>query len=364
MKTTTKIFGTDDISRAVQVIGIDRVMDGIIARMEKAFTSYDPEKIDVPARSGFHYDIPQIGLIEWMPVITYGQHALMKLVCYHPNNPRDAGLPTILSTLSLIDTATGHVVAISDGTFLTAVRTGAASAIATRALASTESYGTVGIIGCGAQAVTQLHAISRVYPVDLVLYWDIDETARSSFPSRVSTIVSNSVRLKETPLNMIVPNVDVLCTATSNPAGAGPVFEDCPVSSSLHINAVGSDFPGKVEIPKALLQRATVVSDFAAQAAIEGECQQLPRDLHGPELHEVLRGENGNAVREQVTVFDSTGWALEDLVAMQALLEWGQDLDLGRDVPLESTPRDPRNPYLFNQTLHERMRFKKWQGRP
>jgi ornithine cyclodeaminase/alanine dehydrogenase-like protein (mu-crystallin family) len=346
MTITTKIFGVDDIRRATEVIGLDTMMDQIIDRLHRAFETYDPANIEVPIRSGFHYDSPQTGLIEWMPVMARGQHALMKLVCYHPMNPAQSNLPTILSNFALIDTANGHMIAISDGTFLTALRTGAASAVATRALAATDG-GVVGMIGCGAQAISQLHALSRVFSVELVLFWDTDPLARRSFPGRISEWLPQGTRLVETPTDLIVPNVDVLCTATSIAVGEGPLFDHGMTRDTLHVNAVGSDFPGKVELPSALLDAAIVIPDFAQQALVEGECQQLDSDNVGPELYKVLQGAKSDSLRRVRTVFDSTGWALEDLVAMEALVEWSEQLDLGSEIQLESIPQDPKNPYVF-----------------
>ncbi len=346
MNKTTKIFGTEDIRRVIDAIGLDQVMDSLIDGLQEAFAAYDESSIEVPVRNGFHYEQPKSGLIEWMPVMSRGQHALMKLVSYHPDNPETEGLPTILSTFSLMDTRNGHTIAISDGTLLTALRTGAASAIATRALAS-GAGGALGLIGCGAQAVTQLHAISRVWSAEMVLYWDVDRAARESFAERVAPWLPDSVRLLETPLDMIVPNVDVLCTATSIAVGEGPLFQRCRTRKGLHLNAVGSDFPGKVEIPRELLHESVVIPDFAAQAIAEGECQQLDLDHVGPELYALLQSGEQPELREMTTVFDSTGWALEDLVAMELLTDWGRELDLGVDFQLESIPADPKNPYVL-----------------
>jgi ornithine cyclodeaminase/alanine dehydrogenase-like protein (mu-crystallin family) len=115
----------------------------------------------------------------------------------------------------------------------------------------------------------------------------------------------------------------------------------------IHVNAVGSDFPGKIEIPRELLQASVVIPDFALQALAEGECQQLDDAAVGPELHEVLQGEGTDALRDVRTVFDSTGWALEDLIAMEALVDWSEELGLGSEIQLECIPPDPKNPYVL-----------------
>lgn len=352
MKTTTKIFSPEDISCAARALGFDAMMRQMIERLEQAFRDYDEETIPIPLRDGFNYDAPVPGLVEWMPVMECGRHALMKLVSYHPRNPATNGMPTILSSFSLVDVNSGHMIAITDGTFLTALRTGAASAVATRALAKPGGR-TLGIIGCGAQAVTQLHALCQVMHFDLVLYWDIEAAARESFVGRVRHLLPNDVRLRESPVELIVPNVDVLCTATSIDVGAGPLFQEFETRDWLHINAVGSDFPGKVEIPFSLLEKSVAIPDFRGQAIAEGECQQLDPTEVGPELFRVLQDNDFESLRPRRTVFDSTGWALEDLAAMELLVEWAEALDLGRDVQFENITSDPKDPYWLAETASE-----------
>ena len=114
----------------------------------------------------------------------------------------------------------------------------------------------------------------------------------------------------------------------------------------MHINAVGSDFPGKVELPLALLRRSLVVPDVLEQAVKEGECQQLTRAEIGPGLAEII-AEPGRyaAARESLTVFDSTGWALGDQVAMQLLLDRANALGVGVVMNLEDIGEDPLDPY-------------------
>ena len=358
MKTTTKIFGPEDISRAARILGFDAMMRQMIERLQQDFSKYDKASTPIPLRDGFHYDSPAPGLIEWMPVMERGRHALMKLVSYHPRNPGTNGMPTILSSFSLIDVNSGHMIAITDGTFLTALRTGAASAVATRALAKPDAR-TLGIIGCGAQGVTQLHALCQVMPFDLILYWDTEAEARQSFIRRVLHLLPDGVRLRESPVELIVPNVDVLCTATSIDVGAGPLFEEFETRSWLHINAVGSDFPGKVEIPRTLVQKSVAIPDFAGQALVEGECQQLDAADVGPELYQLLQDNAFDALRSQRTLFDSTGWALEDLAAMELLVEWAETFDLGRDVHFENITDDPKDPYWLAETASDSVKHQR-----
>jgi len=145
-----------------------------------------------------------------------------------------------------------------------------------------------------------------------------------------------------------VKTADIICTATSIDIGGGPVFTDTDVTPWLHINAVGSDFPGKFEIPVTLLRRSLVCTDFRAQAIKEGECQQLTEREIGPSLVEMVRNpDHYTSARQSISVFDSTGWALEDHVAMQLLMDYAREFGLGNTLELECIGSDARNPYEF-----------------
>ncbi len=146
----------------------------------------------------------------------------------------------------------------------------------------------------------------------------------------------------------LVAEVDILCTATSTPVGAEPVLCDTETQPWLHINAIGSDFPGKTELPRSLLQRAFVCPDFPQQALVEGESQQLRPEQVGPPLYAIIqKPELYSHHRQTLTVFDSTGWALEDAAAAQLLLSYARQLGLGEEVYLQHAPADPYNPYDF-----------------
>ncbi len=170
----TTIIARDHIATIVDAVGLDQLMDEMIASLTSAISGYDATRTHVRARDGFHYNEPDVGLLEWMPVMHTAQSTTIKVVGYHPSNPAQRSLPTILSTISVFDTATGHLTGLADGTFLTALRTGAASAVASRVLARPSSS-VLGLIGCGAQSITQLHAILRVLP-----------SSRSSLPMSTS----------------------------------------------------------------------------------------------------------------------------------------------------------------------------------
>lgn len=344
----TRVLSVDDIRTIVTQVGLDALMDEMIARLTQAFATFDPATTIVPVRTGFNYTEPHVGLVEWMPLHQKYRQIVVKAVGYHPANPKAYGLPTVISTVSAYDPTSGHLTALIDGTFLTALRTGAASAIASRHLALPTSR-VLGLIGAGAQAVTQLHALSRCFDLEQVLVFDSDPIVGQSFAKRVACLNLRGVDIRQVTVDEIVAAADILCTATSVDVGDGPVFADQVVQPWLHINAVGADFPGKFELPLSLLERSFVSPDFREQAIIEGECQRLanPADM-GPELSQVVQQPTHYRAHQQgLTVFDSTGFALEDQVAMNMLLDYANQLAVGSWIALESAAAEVKNPYSF-----------------
>ncbi len=341
----TLILTVPDVKAIVRRVTLHALMDEMIARLRAACSAYDPAATIVPTRAGFTYTDPDLGLIEWMPIMQQGGRVTIKVVGYHPANPARHGLPTIVSTVSAYDTGSGHLAGLTDGTFLTALRTGAASALASQVLARPDSR-VIGLIGAGAQAVAQLHALSRIFDIEKVLVYDLDPAVTQSFSRRTGFLGLEIVPVTREWLPRLVEEADILTTATSVEVGRGPVFSDNGCKETIHINAVGSDFPGKFEIPLPLLQRSFVCPDFREQAEKEGECQQLNPEEIGPSLAEVVRHpEKYETVWQRRSVFDSTGWALEDQVAMELLLDYAREMGLGTAVELEHAAADPRDPY-------------------
>jgi len=345
----TRIVTKDHVAKIVSNVGLDSLMDEMIERITKAVREFDDNLTLVRARDGFHYTEPDVGLLEWMPVMHTADTTIIKVVGYHPTNPARRNLPTILSTISAYDTETGHLAGLTDGTFLTALRTGAASAIASRVLARPDSR-ILGLIGCGAQAVSQMHALMRTFPIDLVLIYDADPANMESFPKRVALVLPDNVEIRQAPLDALLASTDIVCTSTSLALGDGPLFEDPQTNPWLHVNAVGADFPGKMELPRAFLTRSLVCPDHLEQAMKEGECQQLELNEIGPSLSELVANPDlFRHAQERTSVFDSTGWALQDRVAVQVLFDHANRLNLGTAIELEDISDEPLNPYDFSQ---------------
>ncbi len=340
----TMILGAADLATLVERVGRDELMDQMIAALRSRFAEHDAESVDARARAGFRYDKPALGLIEWMPTHEVGGPVVIKMVGYHPTNPTQRELPSVIATSSMWDTETGHLAAITDSTLLTALRTGAASGLATELMAI-DAPVTVGVIGLGAQAVTQLHAISRVRRIERVMGFDPSPEPAQTFARRVAFLDVPFETVDPGGVETMASEVDVLVTCTSVDIGAGPVVGDFEPRPWLHVNAVGADFPGKLELSTALLDRALVVPDTIEQCLAEGECQQVASSQIGPELFEFVQAADTERERSMVTVFDSTGWAVEDDVAMRLVLSLAAEHGVGAEVQLESIPVDPYDPY-------------------
>ncbi|MFH8990151.1 ornithine cyclodeaminase family protein [Streptomyces sp. NPDC017940] len=342
MRLETLVITQDDLNELIRLHGRHELMDLVIERLQEAFLLAHQEGTITPARAGVRRCPGGTGVLEWMPHHDSGRCLTLKTVAYTPANPTSRSLPTILAALTRFDDTSGHLTAVCDGVLPTAVRTGAASAVASRLLARPDS-GTVGLIGAGAQSVTQLHALARVFRLSQVLVHDSNPVHCASFAERTAFLGLN---VRVAAPQEIEEAADIICTATSVPVDGGPVLEATHLTPHAHINAVGADLPGKTELPLDLLRSATVVPDHLEQARKEGECQRLSMAEIGPDLPSLLASPmRARALRSQRTVFDSTGYALEDHAVLDVLLELADKYDIGERVQLEHLPTDALNPY-------------------
>ncbi len=344
----TMCFDVDDLAAVIADVGLEEFVDQLIASLRVSIRSFDPNRVEHHARSGFSYTTPGIGLVEWMPSMTVGELVSIKTVGYHPDNPVKHNLPSVLATTALYDTISGRLVAICEATLLTALRTGAASAVMTDALVGPGPI-SLGVVGCGAQAVAQIHAISRVRPIERLVVADIEPATAHSLRHRLpsGTIEPPTVIEIVDVLELVdhVADLDVLTTCTSVEVDRGPVVELRAAKPGLHVNAVGSDFPGKVELPVDYLQSAVVIPDSLEQCMAEGESQQLTLADIGPDMVEVLSDPAHRELVNQRTVFDSTGWSYEDQIAATMFVEHATRLGLGTPVRLQHQPDDPYDPF-------------------
>ncbi len=288
-------------------------MHEVIKAVEQAFKEWDEGKAEMPPKS---YILLDKGDFRAMPAALPGAVGV-KWVNVHPGNPR-YGLPTVMAVIIYSDPDTGYPLAIIDGTDITAYRTGATAAIAAKYMARPDAK-TLGIIGAGRQAYTQIMAHVEVFNFDRINVFDPVKAATerliSSFPQ---------YPLKETSAEEATAS-NVVCTLT--PAHA-PVVKEAWIKPGTHINAVGADAEGKEELEPSILKKARVVVDDLRQASAAGEINvPVSKGLYSVEevyatLGEVVSGKKpGRPNKDAITIFDSTGVAIEDMATAKLIYD-------------------------------------------
>jgi ornithine cyclodeaminase/alanine dehydrogenase len=265
-----------------------------------------------------------------------GAALAIKVVTVYPDNPAQHQLPTTLGTLLLHDPRTGEVIAIMDAGYLTAVRTGAASGVATRCLAR-EDARTVGIFGAGVQARTQLLGVCEVRPITSAVVCDPVREARERFATEMSKRLGIAVSPTDDPRR--AAENDIVVTASSSKT---PVFTAAWIQPGTHINAIGSHSPDARELDTEIVRRAHVVADHPAARLAEDADFMVPiqEGAITPEhfrtsLGEVLLGRQpGRTSPLQVTLFKSGGLAVQDVVTGARVYRLARAAGIGREVEL------------------------------
>jgi len=296
-------------------------MTAVVDAVETAFAAHARGDAVMPPKS--YVDLPQYdGDFRSMPAYLRAADwdaAGVKWVNSHPNNRSRHALPTVMGTMIYSDPKTAFPLAIMDGTTLTTRRTGAAAAVATDHLAVRDAS-TLGLIGAGVQSHAQLDAILTVRPIETVVVADADTDRAREFVEAVSDRVTARVgSIAEAAA------CDVLSTVTPVEE---PIVDADAVGAHTHINAVGADAAGKQELGGVLLAAAKVVVDDREQCIHSGEINVpysdgmlTDDDIHAT-LGEVVAGEaTGRVDADDVTVFDSTGLAIQDVAAAHVAYE-------------------------------------------
>lgn len=237
-----------------------------------------------------------------------------KAAGFWPDNRQRGGEPH-QATIMLIDPATGRPLCVLDGNAITTARTGAAGGIGLQALARPDSR-RVCVFGTGVQARVQLrYALALMPTLTDVRYVSANGKPSASFEAEFADRCRISLA---TDRNAAVADGDVVITATP---GGGALFDADAVQPGTHLTCVGADTSGKRELPAGVLERARVVADDLEQARRIGECQWSP-DLHCLEIGDLLTGAaTFERQAADITVFDMTGLALQDLTVARFLHE-------------------------------------------
>ena len=312
-------------------------MPELIVAVEEAFAAYEAGRVQMPAKS--YIDLPAYnGDFRSMPAyMDAGEWdaAGIKWVNVHTDNPDTYDLPTVLGTMIYSDPRNAFPLAILDGTTLTRKRTGAAAAVATDHLAVADAA-SLGIVGAGVQSYTQLEAIRTVRDIERVIVADNRKEAIERFVERFEGELDvRGGSIAE------AAGCDVLSTVTPVES---PLVDSEDLGDRTHVNAMGADAPGKNELAPDVVTTAKLVIDDYEQCTHSGEINVpwsegllTDSDLHGT-LGEIVAGKRpGRTDSDGVTVFDSTGLAIQDIAAAHVVYERASENDNGTPFELVDT---------------------------
>ena len=332
--------GVENLIQLIRSVGVETFLTELATYVEEDFRRW-PEFDKTPRVASHSRD----GVIELMPTADDALYSF-KYVNGHPRNTRK-GLQTVTAFGVLSDVQSGYPLMLSEMTLLTALRTAATSAVAARYLARPNSR-VMAIIGLGAQSEFQATAFKALCGITHLKVYDVESAATEKFCRNMQTsgldiTVANSSQ-------DAVAGADIITTVTADKLKA-TILSDNMIGAGVHINAVGGDCPGKTELQAALLNRGRVFVEYPEQTRIEGEIQQMPQDFPVTELWQVMTGDvQGRRSEQDITIFDSVGFATEDFSALRYLKDKILGTDFYTEIDLVAEPEDPRNLFgLLNQ---------------
>jgi len=319
-----RILSADDVRSALP-------MEGAIAAMEEAFGQLSAYQADIPLRTPVS---GEGGVMLLMPGRLKRSGAMgAKMVSVFEDNP-ERDLPAVNALVLMVDPGTGLPRALIEGGYLTALRTGAASGLATRLLALPDAR-VLTVFGAGAQARTQVEAVRAVRPIEEVRIVARSRESAGSLASELDGVEARAVEDRAEALR----GARVVCTATTS---ATPVFRGEDVEPGTHVNGIGSYTPKMREVDDELVSRARIVVD-SMEAAMEEAGDLIGpirrnvisrTGLHG-ELGQIVNGElGGRDDEERVTFFKSVGNAAQDLAVGRRIVEEAEGAGLGTVVEL------------------------------
>ena len=290
-------------------------MKEVIGTVEEAYKAFNSDQVDQPDYMSIHLPSPR-GEIDFKLGYNKGNEMISMKASSggFPNNPTEHGVPSGMGTILLFDARTCALICVMDGSLITGLRTGAAGAVSVKALARKNAK-KITSIGTGNQARMQIRAINEIMKIEEIHAWDHTAESTAKFKADIErefdipVVIANSKQ-------EAVEQADILITTTR---GKGSVVEAGWVKPGTHIVAIGTDAKGKQEFDPEIFRNAKAVVDSILQCTEKGEIQHalreniLTKDGIHAEIGEVLLGKKpGRESDEEITIFDSTGMAIQD----------------------------------------------------
>lgn len=322
------IINQEEVKQIIPLSEINKV----VGRIEMAFSKYGKGEVDMPPKTYLYFKKDN-GDLRVMP--SFSEELKMagtKIVNVHPDNPK-MNLPTVGAVIVLNDAKTGSPLALMDGTYITGMRTGAAGAVASKYLAKKDAK-TLGVVGAGRQAVFQIAATASAIKLQDILVYDVNEKNIEILAEELAKI---GIKIRNASLEE-VSRQDILTTTTPS---RNPIIKNDFVVAGMHINAVGADAEGKEELDPEILKRAKIIVDDWTQASHSGEINVpvakgiiTKNDIYSS-LGEIVAGiKTGRENNEEITVFDSTGLALQDLFTAAMVYEEALKKGIGQEIKI------------------------------
>jgi len=314
-------------------------MDEVMQVVESAFKAKGLGHAQMPAKIYLFYDKYEGDLRAMPSYLEELDVSAVKIVNSHPENPIKHGLPTVMATIILVNPKNGAPLAIMGGTWATDMRTGAAGGIAAKYLAKKNSK-VVGLIGAGAQARTQLMSLLSFYKkLEEVRVWSRTEKTRDAYIAEMKPLYGSIAKIVPVKnAKDAVEGTDIVVTTTPSKE---PIVSNEWVEAGMHFNCIGADAPGKQELDPAILKRAKIFVDDWEQASHSGEINvPLARGIitHQnvlAEIGEVVAGlKPGRTSPDEITVFTSTGLAVQDAVTADLAYKKALAKGIGQSVEI------------------------------
>ena len=332
-----KLVTVSDFAEMIKKHTMEQFLLDLIEYLKVDFGNW--ENFDKSSRYAAHV---VGGMQELMPTLD-DKYFTFKFVNCHPENPK-IGKQTVVATGQLSEIKYGYPLMFSEMTVLTALRTAAVSALANEYLARKDSS-VLTLIGTGAQSEFQAIATRLVLPIKTIRYFDTDPLAMDKFERNMDGKGFKLIRCKSHKEACEGADIITVCTACKQHV---VVIKDEWVKPGMHINGLGGDCVGKTELERDILFRGKVIVEYTEQSMMEGDIQQLTQEevnqvLHAEMWEIILGNKSGRETAEEVTIFDSVGFAIEDFAGLRLTYDLVNKYGLGEDIEMTPSITDPKD---------------------
>lgn len=332
----TKYIDLPTMAKYLKSVGAETVIKRLVPYLEEDYKRWND--FDKVPRMAHH---SPVGVIELMPIGDSKTYSF-KYVNGHPENPKHNFL-TVMAIGVLAEVCTGFPLLLSELTLTTAVRTAATSVMAAKYLAKPNPK-KMALIGNGCQSEFQALGFHHILGVEEIYCYDVDPAATDKLMDNLKDVKGLKL-IKCSSTKEACKGVDIITTITADKKNAIIITPDM-VEPGMHINAVGGDCPGKTELDSKVLFMGDVYVEFEPQSRIEGEIQHMEDNFKVTEIWNVIKtGKPINRKPDEITIFDSVGFALEDFSILRLMYDIAKDENVG--IPQELVPvlKNPKNLY-------------------